>query len=343
MRIILDAMGGDLAPREPVRGAIMARNEFGCDITLVGQEVAIQKVLEQDGISQLPPGIDIVNATQVIEICDNPSTAWHDKKDSSMTVGLKMLRDGTGDAFISAGSTGALLSAGTLIVKRIPGIRRAAVAPIVPTGAGHAVLIDAGANSECTPEYMCQFALMGSFYAEMVLGRENPKVGLLNIGSEPSKGSELYKQVHQMLTRAGEAGKLNFVGNVEPTSIASEDAVDVIVADGFVGNILLKAMEGTANFLVKGLKDVFTTNLKTKLGYLMIQGNMGGFKKMIDSRETGGTAMLGLRKPVFKAHGSSDAYAISHAIGKAVEFVNAGFVDAIAEHVDSFQLSTEEK
>lgn len=343
MRIILDAMGGDLAPREPVRGAIMARNEFGCDITLVGQEESIQKVLEQDGISQLPPGIDIVNATQVIEICDNPSTAWHDKKDSSMTVGLKMLRDGTGDAFISAGSTGALLSAGTLIVKRIPGIRRAAVAPIVPTGAGHAVLIDAGANSECTPEYMCQFALMGSFYAEMVLGRENPKVGLLNIGSEPSKGSELYKQVHQMLTRAGEAGKLNFVGNVEPTSIASEDVVDVIVADGFVGNILLKAMEGTANFLVKGLKDVFTTNLKTKLGYLMIQGNMGGFKKMIDSRETGGTAMLGLRKPVFKAHGSSDAYAISHAIGKAVEFVNAGFVDAIAEHVDSFQLSTEEK
>lgn len=343
MRIILDAMGGDLAPREPVRGAIMARNEFGCDITLVGQEEAIQKVLEQDGISQLPPGIDIVNATQVIEICDNPSTAWHDKKDSSMTVGLKMLRDGTGDAFISAGSTGALLSAGTLIVKRIPGIHRAAVAPIVPTGAGHAVLIDAGANSECTPEYMCQFALMGSFYAEMVLGRENPKVGLLNIGSEPSKGSELYKQVHQMLTRAGEAGKLNFVGNVEPTSIASEDAVDVIVADGFVGNILLKAMEGAANFLVKGLKDVFTTNLKTKLGYLMIQDNMGGFKKMIDSRETGGTAMLGLRKPVFKAHGSSDAYAISHAIGKAVEFVNPGFVDAIAKHVDSFQLSTEEK
>ncbi|MCD8383075.1 MAG: phosphate acyltransferase PlsX [Clostridiales bacterium] len=342
MRIILDAMGGDLAPREPVRGAIMARNEFGCDITLVGQEAAIRKVLEQDGIGQLPPGIDIVNATQVIEICDNPSTAWHDKKDSSMTVGMKMLRDGQGDAFISAGSTGALLSAGTLIVKRIPGIRRAAVAPIVPTAAGHSVLIDAGANSECTPEYMCQFALMGSFYAEMVLGRENPKVGLLNIGSEPSKGSELYKQVHQMLTRAGEAGKLNFVGNVEPTSLASTDAVDVIVADGFVGNILLKAMEGTANFLVNGLRDVFTTNLKTKLGYLMIQGNMGDFKKMADSRETGGTAMLGLRKPVFKAHGSSDAYAICHAIGKATDFVSAGFVDAIAEHVDSFQLSTEE-
>lgn len=343
MRIIIDAMGGDLAPREPIRGAIMARNEFGCDITLVGQEPVIRKVLEQDGIGQLPPGIDIVNATQVIEICDNPSTAWHEKKDSSMSVGLRMLKEGKGDAFISAGSTGALLSAGTLIVRRIPGIRRAAVAPIVPTGAGGAVLIDAGANAECTPEYMCQFALMGSFYAERVLGRKNAKVGLLNIGAEPSKGSELYKQVHAMLTRAGEAGQLNFVGNVEPTSLSGEDACDVIVADGFVGNILLKAMEGTASFLVKGLKQVFTTNAKTKMGYLLIKGSMGGFKKMIDSRETGGTALLGLRKPVFKAHGSSDAYAMCHAVGKAVDFVNAGIVDAIAGHVDSLQLTAEEK
>lgn len=343
MRIIIDAMGGDLAPREPVRGALMARNEFGCDITLVGQEPVIRKILEQDGIGQLPLGIDIVNATQVIEICDNPSTAWHEKKDSSMTVGLKLLKEGKGDAFISAGSTGALLSGGTLLVKRIPGIRRAAVAPIVPTGAGGAVLIDAGANSECTPEYMCQFALMGSFYAERVLGRKNAKVGLLNIGSEPSKGNELYKQVHAMLAQAGEAGKLNFVGNVEPTILASKDACDVIVADGFVGNILLKAMEGTASFLIKGLKDVFTTNAKTKLGYLMVKGSMGSFKKMADSRETGGTALLGLRKPVFKAHGSSDAYAMCHAVGKAVEFVSADIVDAIEENVASFQLTSEEK
>ena len=174
MRIIIDAMGGDLAPREPILGAIMARNEFGCNVTLVGQEETIRKILEQDKI-QLPPGIDIVNASEVIEICDDPSTAWRRKKDSSISVGLRMLRDGEGDAFISAGSTGALLAAGTMIVKRIPGVRRAAVAPIVPTGAGGAVLIDAGANSECTPEYMCQFALMGSFYAQRVLGREqNP-------------------------------------------------------------------------------------------------------------------------------------------------------------------------
>ena len=343
MRIIIDAMGGDLAPQAPVRGALMARKEYGCEITLVGKEEVIRKILEQDGIGQLPPGVDIVNATQTIEICDNPSTAWREKKDSSMTVGLKLVRDGKGDAIISAGSTGALLSGGTLLVKRIPGIKRAAVAPIVPTGAGGAVLIDAGANSDCTLEYLCQFAMMGSFYAERVLGRKNAKVGLLNIGAEPSKGNEFYKEVHQQLRKLSEEGKLNFVGNTEPNVFATEDAPDVLVADGFTGNIFLKALEGTASFLVKGLKQIFTTNAKTKMGYLMIKNNMGEFKKMLDSRETGGTAFLGLRKPVFKAHGSSDAYAICRAVGKAADFVEAGIVDAIAENVDSIQLNLSEQ
>lgn len=339
MRIIIDAMGGDHAPQAPVRGAVMARKEYDCNITLVGQEEVIRKVLEEDGIGQLPPGIDIVNATEVVEICDNPSTAWREKKDSSLTVGLKMLKDGKGDAFISAGSTGALLSAGTLIVKRIPGVRRAAVAPVVPTGAGGAVLIDAGANSDCTAEYLCQFALMGSFYAQRALGRKDAKVGLLNIGAEPSKGSEFYKQVHEQLQEMHDREKINFVGNMEPNALASEESCDVIVADGFTGNILLKAMEGTAAFLVKGLKQVFTTNLKTKMGYMMIKDSMGGFKKMIDSRETGGTAFLGLRKAVFKAHGSSDAYAICRAVGKAVEFVDAHIIEAITESVNSIQMT----
>ncbi|MBQ9166071.1 MAG: phosphate acyltransferase PlsX [Oscillospiraceae bacterium] len=337
MRIIIDAMGGDNAPQAPIRGAVMARKEYDCSITLVGQEDVIRKVLEEDGIDQLPPGIDIVNATEVVEICDNPSTAWREKKDSSLTVGLKMLKDNKGDAFISAGSTGALLSAGTLIVKRIPGIRRAAVAPIVPTGAGSAVLIDAGANSDCTAEYLCQFALMGSFYAQRALGRKNAKVGLLNIGAEPSKGTEFYKQVHEMLADMGERGKINFVGNTEPNAVASEDAPDVIVADGFTGNILLKAMEGTAAFLLKNIKKVFTANMKTKLGYLMVKDNLGDLKKLADSRETGGTAFLGLRKAVFKAHGSSDAYAICRAVGKAVEFVDAHIIEAITEQVESIQ------
>lgn len=339
MRIIIDAMGGDHAPQAPIRGALMARKEYDCNITLVGQEEVIRKVLEEDNIGQLPQGVDIVNATQVVEICDNPSTAWREKKDSSLTVGLKMLKDGKGDAFISAGSTGALLSAGTLIVKRIPGIKRAAVAPVVPTAAGGAVLIDAGANSDCTEEYLCQFALMGSFYAERALGKKNAKVGLLNIGAEPSKGTEFYKQVHQHLRSMAEQGQINFIGNTEPNALATEEACDVIVADGFTGNILLKAMEGTAAFLVKGLKQLFTTNLKTKMGYMMIKDSMGGFKKMIDSRETGGTAFLGLRKAVFKAHGSSDAYAICRAVGKAVEFVDAHIIEAITENVDKIQIA----
>jgi glycerol-3-phosphate acyltransferase PlsX len=335
MNIIIDAMGGDLAPAEPVRGALRANKELGCDITLVGREEAIRAVLEQDGVKELPSGVTIVNATEVVEICDDPSTAWRKKKDSSLTVGLKMLKENGADAFISAGSTGALLSAGTLLVKRIPGIKRAAVAPVVPTARGNAVLIDAGANAECTPEYMLQFAYMGSFYAEKVLGKPNPKVGLLNIGAEPSKGSELYKEVHALLKEAGEAGRINFVGNVEPTSLASQEACDVIVADGFTGNIMLKTMEGTANFIVHSLKDLFLTSLKTKLSYLLLKGSMGGFKKKLDSRETGGTAMLGIQKPVFKAHGNSDAYAFFNAVKQAMKFVEADVNSSILANIDN--------
>ncbi|MCD7920076.1 MAG: phosphate acyltransferase PlsX [Clostridiales bacterium] len=333
MNIIIDAMGGDLAPAEPVRGALRAHKELGCDITLVGREEDIRKVLADDK-TDLPEGISIVNATEVVEICDDPARVCLRKKDSSMSVGLRMVRDGKGDAFISAGSTGALLSGATLIVRRIPGIKRAAVAPVVPTGAGGAVLIDAGANAECTAEYMLQFAFMGSFYAEKVLGRENPRVGLINIGAEPSKGSELYKEVYALLKQAGDAGRINFVGNVEPTSLASPDAVDVLVADGFVGNIVLKTMEGTANFIVQGLKDLFMTNTKTKMGYLMIKGNMGGFKKMLDSRETGGTAFLGVQAPVIKAHGNSDAFAFFNAVRQAIQFVSAGVEQEIIENMD---------
>ncbi|MCD7857957.1 MAG: phosphate acyltransferase PlsX [Clostridiales bacterium] len=333
MNIIIDAMGGDLAPAEPVRGALRAHKELGCDITLVGREEDIRKVLADDK-TDLPEGVTIVNATEVVEICDDPARVCLRKKDSSMSVGLRMVRDGKGDAFISAGSTGALLSGATLIVRRIPGIKRAAVAPVVPTGAGSAVLIDAGANAECTAEYMLQFAFMGSFYAEKVLGRENPRVGLINIGAEPSKGSELYKEVYALLKQAGDAGRINFVGNVEPTSLASPDAVDVLVADGFVGNIVLKTMEGTANFIVQGLKDLFMTNTKTKMGYLMIKGDMGGFKKMLDSRETGGTAFLGVQAPVIKAHGNSDAFAFFNAVKQAIQFVSAGVEQEIIENMD---------
>jgi glycerol-3-phosphate acyltransferase PlsX len=333
MNIIVDAMGGDFAPGAPVRGALQARDSYGCDVTFVGREEDIRAVLAEEGLSELPAGVRIVNTTEVVEMHDDPARACLRKKDSSMSVGLRMVRDGEGDAFVSAGSTGALLSGATLIVKRIKGIRRSCVAPLIPTGRGRALLIDAGANAECTPEFLLQFAYMGSFYMEKVQGIPKPRVGLVNIGAEPEKGSELYKETHALLQEAHDAGRINFIGNMEPTMIASKDAPDVVVADGFTGNIILKTMEGTAGFIVHALKDIFTTNLKTKMGYLMIKDQMGPFKKSIDSREVGGSAMMGIQKPVVKAHGNSDAYAFQHAMRQAVEFVRSDVTGEIERNI----------
>ena len=243
MKIIVDAMGGDNAPVSNVRGALAAVRELGVEVILVGRGEDILKVLKDDGIDELPPGLEIAHASQVVEMCDNPATAFREKKDSSLTVGLNLLKSGAGDAFVSAGSTGALLSAATLMIKRVRGIRRAALAPVVPTGAGGAVLIDCGATAEGTPEYLLQFAFMGSYYAERVLKRPEPKVGLLNIGAEPSKGTDLQREAHALLTAADKAGRIRFVGNVEARE-AVFGQVDVIVSDGYSGNIFLKTMEG---------------------------------------------------------------------------------------------------
>ena len=334
MKILIDAMGGDLAPKAPVLGALQARQRYGCDIVLIGKEDVIRATLTQESVTDLPQGLEIQNATEVVEICDNPSTAWRAKKDSSLTVGLKLLKSGAGDAFLSAGSTGASLSGATLLVKRIPGIRRAAVAPVIPTRTGRAVLIDAGANADCTPEYMMQFAFMGSFYAKQILGTETPRVGLLNIGAEPSKGNEQYKMVHQLLQEAGDQGRIHFIGNVEGSS-AVEGAADVIVCDGFVGNIFLKTLEGTASFLMHELKDAFFTNLSTKLSALVLKKHLAGMRKKLDPREVGGTALLGIQKPVIKAHGSSDAYAICSAVGQAIQFAQSSLVADIQANMDS--------
>ena len=228
MKIIVDAMGGDNAPLAPVMGAIQANKEYGVDVVLVGRGEEILKVLQDNGMSQLPVGVEIAHASEVVEMCDNPANAFREKKDSSLTVGLNMLKAGEADAFVSAGSTGALLSAATLLTKRIKGIRRAALAPVVPTANGGSVLIDCGANAECPPEYLLQFAYMGSYYAERALGRPEPKVGLLNIGVEPSKGTTLQTTVYPMLEAAGKEGRINFVGNVEARD-AMEGAVDVML------------------------------------------------------------------------------------------------------------------
>ena len=333
MRIIIDAMGGDNAPQAPVMGAIQANKEYGVDITLVGIGEEILKVLEENGIKELPAGVEITHASEVVEICDNPATAFREKKDSSLTVGLNLLKNGQGDAFISAGSTGALLAAGTLLVKRIKGIRRAALAPVVPVGNGGAVLIDCGANAECPPEYLMQFAYMGSYYAERVLQRPEPKVGLLNIGAEPSKGTSLQTEVYPMLEEAGKAGRINFVGNVEARE-AVEGAVDVIVCDGYSGNIFLKTMEGSALYLMRELKAIFKSSLLTKLAAVLVSGGLKDLKKKMSSDEVGGTALLGISKPVIKAHGSSDAYAIKNAVRQAKAFIESGIIESITENID---------
>ncbi len=337
MRIIVDAMGGDHAPQAPVRGALAAAKEYGVEIVLVGRGESILEVLERDGIHDLPLGVEIAHADQVIEMCDNPATAFREKKESSLTIGLNMLKEGKGDAFVSAGSTGALLSAATLLVKRVKGIRRAALAPVVPTGKGGAILIDCGANAECTPEYLLQFAFMGSYYAERMLGCPEPRVGLLNIGAEESKGTNLQRETLALLKTAAEEGRINFVGNVEARE-AVEGAVDVIVSDGYSGNIFLKTMEGTGLFLAREIKKLFKKNLLTKLAAVLVSGGLKEFKKLLDSGEVGGTALVGISKPVIKAHGSSDDYAMKNAIRQAVQFASSGIIEDITENIEYMRL-----
>ena len=332
MRIILDAMGGDNAPGQIVEGALRAVKDLGHTVVLVGDREKILSCLRELGAAEPPAGLEIVHAPQVVEMEDDPAAVIRQKKDSSLVVGLTMLRDGEGDAFVSAGSTGALLSGATLIVKRVRGIRRAAMAPVLPTLTGRVVLTDCGANAECTPEYLLQFAYMGAFYAENVLGIPNPRVGLVNIGTEESKGDALHKEAWQLLTRACEEGRIRFVGNVESRGVMLGDC-DVAVCDGFSGNVLLKGIEGTAKFFSAKLKTIFKKNLVTKLGALTVLSGIGELKREMDPSEIGGTMLLGIEKPVVKAHGSSDAAAIRNAVRQAAEAVTAGVADRIRENV----------
>ena len=338
MRIIVDAMGGDNAPTAPVMGALDAAKEYGVEIALVGRGEDILKVLKDNGMAELPQGVEIVHAGQVVEMCDNPATAFKEKKDSSLTVGLDLLRSGKGDAFVSAGSTGALLSGATLVAKRIKGIRRAALAPLVPTKGGGSVLIDCGATAECTPEYLLQFAYMGSFYAGRVLGRPEPRVGLLNIGTEPSKGTDLQRETYALLKQAGDEGRINFAGNVEARE-AVEGAVDVIVADGYSGNIFLKTLEGAGLYLAGEVKKMFKKSTRTKLAALLMKDGIRDFKKLLDAGEVGGTALMGISKPVIKAHGSSDAYAMKNAVRQAVSYAGSGLIEDITENIAAMRLT----
>ena len=320
MKIILDAMGGDNAPLAPVMGAVQAVRDFDVQVVLVGRGQEILQVLSSQGIADLPAGIEIANADEVVDMHDDPANVIRKKKNSSMVIGLKMLAEGQGDAFISAGSTGALLSGATLIVKRVKGIRRAAMGPSLPNKAGgKTVILDCGANAECTPEFLLQFGLVGSLFAKKNMGVKEPKVGLLNIGTEDTKGTQLQKDTYALLTDAGEKGLLNFVGNVEARDVPL-GAVDVVVCDGFAGNVLLKSIEGTAMFMGSLMKHkIFKRSILSRIGYLFCKKGVDQVVKMMDYREIGGTQFLGICKPVIKAHGSSDIRAFRNAVKQAMD------------------------
>ena len=337
MKIIVDAMGGDNAPLEIVKGALAGQKHWGVDIALTGDESAIRDALAQCGQGELPQRVEIVPTSQTVDMCDDPATVFRRKKDTSMGVGLTMLREGKADALVSAGSTGALLTGATLITKRIHGIRRAAMAPVIPTTTGQAVLIDCGANAECTPEYLVQFAYLGSFYAQQVLGLARPRVGLLNIGAEDSKGTDLQKQTLARLKEADAAGHLHFIGNIEAKE-AIKGGCDVIVTDGFSGNILLKTMEGVGSFAGSALKSMFKKNLLTKLAALAVMPGLNAFKDKLDPNKVGGTAFIGISKAVIKAHGASNAEAVENAVGQAATCARSGLIEKIEENVNLMKI-----
>lgn len=328
MKIAVDAMGGDQGLLVTVKGSIDAVNEYGINVILVGKSELIKNELnkyEYNGHN-----IEIINAEDIITNDDEPAKAIRRKKDSSMVVGLNLVKDGIAEAFISAGSTGALLSGGLLIVKRIKGIERAALATVYPTKKGVSLLLDVGANAECKPKYLQQFAVMGSVYAEKILQLNSPKVGLVNIGTEEGKGNDLTKETFGILKNTD----INFYGNLEARDIP-EGYADVLVCDGFVGNVILKLTEGLASSIFSTLKDEFMKTISTKLGAMLLRPGLRSFKKKLDYSEYGGAPLLGVKGAVIKAHGSSDAKAIKNAIRQAKLFVENKVIEKIEADISS--------
>lgn len=325
-------MGGDNAPEAIVRGAVLAAKEYGEEIVLVGQEDRIRAVLKAGG-SENTPGLSVVHAPDLVDMHDDPATVLRKKPESSMAVALKMVQKGEGDAIVSAGSTGALLSGATLFCKRIKGIRRGALAPVMPCTGGQVLLVDAGANTECTAEYLLQFAFLGSLYLQKIMGVEKPRVGLVNNGAEDSKGDPLRLEAYKLLKEAGDAGRLCFVGNVEGRDVPL-GACDVAVCDGFAGNVMLKTIEGTARFLSAELKKVFTRSVGTKLGYLLVKDGLDAFRGLFDQDRIGGAPFLGIAHPVIKAHGSSNETAAKNAIRQAIAFTRSGLIEEIGANME---------
>ncbi len=341
MRIILDAMGGDNAPQAVVAGAVRAARELDTDIILVGREAEVRASLAACGGAELPR-IEVVHAPDVITMEDEPGMACYNKRGSSMTVALKMLKDGQGDAVVSAGSTGALLGGATQFVKRIKGIRRAALGPVIPNGDRGVLLIDCGANVDSTPEYILQFAYMGAFYAQRMMGIKRPRVAQLNVGTEDTKGGALQKQSFALLKAASDAGQFDFVGNAEGSELFT-GRFDVLVTDGLAGNVMLKTVEGAAKFMFRQLKGVMYKSTSNKLAALVLKKDLAGMKAMLDPSEVGGTALIGISKPVIKAHGSSDERAIFNAVRQAVACAQADVAAAIEANIDHMRLEKEKE
>ena len=326
MKIIVDAFGGDNAPLEIIKGSAEAVQEHGVDILLTGKESTIREVAAQNNISL--DHIEIEDCDEVITMHDAADSVIKTKKNSSMAVGLRLLSEGKGDAFISAGNSGALCVGATLGVKRIKGIKRPAFAPVIPSETGCLMLIDGGANVDCRPEMLRQFAVMGSVYMEKVMKIDKPRVGLANVGSEDHKGTELYRETYAILKDSS----LNFIGNVEGRDIP-KGVCDVVVCDGFTGNMILKTYEGVASVLMKQIKNMFTGSVKGKLAAGLIMKDLKGMKTRFDYNTYGGAPILGSSKPVFKAHGDSKARTIKNAIGLCKEYVEAKAIDEISSSI----------
>lgn len=326
MKIIIDAMGGDNAPGEIVKGAVAAINEYNVEIILVGDENKIKNVLSKEEVHM--GRVQIIHTSEIITNNDHPALAIRKKKDSSIVVGMRMLKDGMGDAFISAGNTGALLAGGLFVVGRIKGVDRPALAPVIPGKNGPFLLMDSGANAECKTQNILQFATMGEIYMKKVFKKESPSVGLVNIGAEEEKGTEFVKECHKLL----KGSKLNFKGNVEGRDIP-EGNIDVVVCDGFTGNIVLKVFEGVAQTIFDTLKQEIMANTRTKIGGLLLKPVFKKFKKKFDYTEYGGAILLGVNGPIIKAHGSSNAKAVKNAVRQAVLCIEGGVVESIRNEI----------
>ena len=327
--VALDAMGGDYAPEQTVQGAVNAvRSSSDIKVILVGKEERLKEELyTKCGYSG--DAIEIVNATKIIEMGDVPTSAIKNKKDSSLVVAMKLVRDGKADAVVSAGSTGAILVGGQLVVGRLRGIKRPPLAPFVPTTKGFSLLLDCGANVDARPEHLVQFAQMGSIYYENVMGKKNPTVGILNIGTEEEKGNQLVKDTKPLLEQCG---TINYVGSIESREIV-RGAVDVIVCEAFVGNIVLKFFEGLTLTLFDSLKQGLMSSLRTKIGTLLVKPALKGLKKQFDTSSQGGAPLLGLKGLVVKAHGNSTSKEIEIAIKQCVSFKKQKINEKIKESI----------